>query len=172
MRKALFFLLLFLFVLGSLAHSKFSTEKQRIAKRLYLLSIGGSQRHHFPVVSSRQSRRDEHEVQRVHKVVLLAHCASRSNVAKRRKFLTTACQAYNRRYRMKYNVMIFNLEQPYSRRLRGIRVSRTIYYCGIPYHVWLFRSGSFENRGAPDAFNWCFRGHYRSCKNHITFSKR
>lgn len=61
-----------------------------------------------------------------------------------------------------YNVMVFNLSQPYD--ATGIRNTQKFFqqfdYDGIPYGVWIFKAGTFINNGDGGFINWAFEGRF------------
>lgn len=71
-----------------------------------------------------------------------------------------------------YNVMVFNLSQNYARRLHGLKYYRNVKYGSITYGVFVFRSGTFTNKGDGGWINWAFSGRFdRTGKDgkHVVF---
>ena len=74
-----------------------------------------------------------------------------------------------------YNVMVFNMSQPYDRNLQDVKFFKQANYQGVPYGIWIFRDGSFVNKGDGGFINWAFNGNFKRSGNQghtVTFSKR
>ena len=61
----------------------------------------------------------------------------------------------------KYNVMVFNLEQPYRQTLEGVELYKHAKWGGTTYGIWIFEKGTFTNRGDGGHINWGFQGNWR-----------
>ena len=71
--------------------------------------------------------------------------------------LETAFNGAKRRH----NVMVFNLNGGYDASgLQGVRDFHVYTYSGIPYGVWIFKSGTFVNQGDGGFINWAFEGRF------------
>gem|GEM_PF-3382020 len=74
----------------------------------------------------------------------------------------------------KYNVMVFNMSQPYERNLRDVKFFKQVNYQGVPYGVWIFTDGNFTNKGDGGFINWAFSGKFQRSGNQghtVTFQK-
>lgn len=67
--------------------------------------------------------------------------------------------AYSRA-RQRANVMVFNLNQNYRKRLNKA-VFKRFSCAGISYGLWVFRSGTFVNKGDGGYINWAFDGRWK-----------
>ncbi|QLE45904.1 stress protein (plasmid) [Nostoc sp. C052] len=75
----------------------------------------------------------------------------------------------------KYSVMVFNMSQPYDHNLKNVKFFKQTNYQGVPYGIWIFRDGSFVNKGDGGFINWAFNGNFKRSGNQghtVTFSKR
>lgn len=70
-----------------------------------------------------------------------------------------------KQYGSKYNYMIFNTAQGHSRSLKGVRRKNFFRCGGRKYQYWVFRSGSFTNKGNGGWVNWAFSGKYNRSGN-------
>jgi hypothetical protein len=61
----------------------------------------------------------------------------------------------------KYNVLVFNTSQPYENRLGGVQRAIPVNYAGVPYVVWIFKNGTFVNKGDGGYINWAFKGNFK-----------
>jgi hypothetical protein len=69
------------------------------------------------------------------------------------------CTGIIRDYQSKYpgyNVMVFYSENSYSSNLEGAKPTEHAICNGYGYYVWVFESGTFENKGSRGYSNWCF----------------
>jgi hypothetical protein len=76
--------------------------------------------------------------------------------------------------RGKYNVMVFNMSQPYNRNIRGVKFFKQANYQGVPYGIWIFEDGTFTNKGDGGFINWAFNGRFQRSGNQghtVTFQK-
>ena len=64
------------------------------------------------------------------------------------------------RFDQKYNVMVFNLNQDHWHDLEGGVHYESADYHGIPYGVWVFEGGKFQNKGEGGYINWAFEGDF------------
>eukprot|EP00168_Porphyra_purpurea_P009778 TRINITY_DN2399_c0_g1_i1.p1 TRINITY_DN2399_c0_g1~~TRINITY_DN2399_c0_g1_i1.p1 ORF type:complete len:181 (-),score=72.57 TRINITY_DN2399_c0_g1_i1:328-870(-) len=71
-----------------------------------------------------------------------------------------------------YNVMVFNRQVKYSARLKGIAYYKSFKYSGITYGIWVFRSGTWINRGDGGFINWAFIGKFKRSGKTVTFSRK
>lgn len=74
----------------------------------------------------------------------------------------------------KYNVMVFNMSQPYDRNINGIKFFKQTDYQGVPYGIWLFKDGTFTNKGDGGFINWAFNGRFKRSGHQghtVTFQK-
>lgn len=75
----------------------------------------------------------------------------------------------------KYNVMVFNLSQPYTEKLRGVQLVKSdAYYDNTQYGVWIFEDGEFINEGDGGYINWAFKGWFERTGDqghHVIFRK-
>ncbi|AIX08015.1 MULTISPECIES: hypothetical protein [Bacillus] len=71
-----------------------------------------------------------------------------------------------------YNVMVFNLNQEYQERFRGVKFYGSAVYDGITYGIWVFEDGSFDNNGDGSWINWAFKGWFDRDNKHVEFHKR
>lgn len=62
------------------------------------------------------------------------------------------------RFKEEYNVMVFNLNQDHWHDLEGVVHYESANYHGIPYGVWVFERGVFQNKGDGGYINWAFAG--------------
>lgn len=62
--------------------------------------------------------------------------------------------------RQRANVMVFNLNQNYRKRLNKV-VFRRFSCAGVSYGLWVFRSGTFINKGDGGYINWAFDGRWK-----------
>jgi len=69
----------------------------------------------------------------------------------------------------RYNVMVFNLNQEYKNRLRGVVFYGSTNYHGITFGIWAFQSGEFTNHGDGGWINWAFRGWFNRNDKHVVF---
>lgn len=76
----------------------------------------------------------------------------------------------------KYNVMVFNLEQPHSDgRLKGVQLYKSQKWGGTTYGIWVFERGTFINKGDGGYINWAFKGSFNRKGNQgkrVVFRKR
>jgi hypothetical protein len=75
----------------------------------------------------------------------------------------------------KYNVMVFNMSQSYDRRINGQQYFKQVNYQGVPYGIWIFKDGTFTNKGDGGFINWAFNGKFKRSGNQghtVKFSKR
>lgn len=77
-----------------------------------------------------------------------------------------------------YNVMVFNTDdQPFEEGLAGGPApgnqpyKTTAEYDGTTYTIWVFKEGTFINKGDGSSLNWAFAGFYDRDGNTITFRK-
>ena len=70
------------------------------------------------------------------------------------------------------NIMVFNTEQPYEQNFHNVAEEEFEDICGIPYKVWAFESGEFNNKGDGGFINWCFLGRFDRDGGRVKFSKR
>lgn len=70
-----------------------------------------------------------------------------------------------------YNVMVFNLAVDHSDRLRGVRFYGSAKYGDLIYGIWVFRSGTFENKGDGGFINWAFRGKFDRDEGKVEFRR-
>lgn len=63
-------------------------------------------------------------------------------------------------FKQKYNVMVFNLNQDHWYNLEGEVFYHSVYYGGIPYGIWVFEGGVFQNKGDGGFINWAFEGDF------------
>ncbi|MBP5977201.1 stress protein [Brasilonema sp. CT11] len=76
--------------------------------------------------------------------------------------------------RGKYNVMVFNMSQPYDRNINGVKFFKQANYQGVPYGIWIFEDGTFTNKGDGGFINWAFNGKFNRSGNQghvVTFQK-
>jgi hypothetical protein len=78
--------------------------------------------------------------------------------------------AYNSAGRQ-YNVMVFNLNQEYTDSLNNVKFYGSAVYNGITYGIWIFESGTFENKGDGGWINWAFQGCFNRNGGHVEFTK-
>lgn len=71
----------------------------------------------------------------------------------------------------RYNAMVFNLQQAHSDRLRGVKFYGSANYGNVIYGIWLFRSGTFRNKGDGGYINWAFRGCFSRYGGKVVFRK-
>ncbi|ALC81242.1 hypothetical protein [Bacillus gobiensis] len=69
----------------------------------------------------------------------------------------------------KYNVMVFNLNQEYDYQFNDVQFYGSAVYDGITYGIWVFKDGSFDNKGDGGWINWTFRGWFDRTDNHVDF---
>lgn len=55
----------------------------------------------------------------------------------------------------------FNLQLDSNSRLKNVQLYKEVLINGIPYAVWVFKSGTFVNKGDGGYINWAFRGRFR-----------
>ena len=84
-----------------------------------------------------------------------------------RNLMYTAFYASNQ----KYNVMVFNLAVGQEHSLTGVKAYASAVYDGIIYGVWVFESGTFENKGDGGWINWAFKGWFDRNGMHVSFRK-
>ncbi|MBF2016528.1 MAG: stress protein [Rivularia sp. T60_A2020_040] len=75
----------------------------------------------------------------------------------------------------KYNVMVFNLSQPYKNGLRGVQFYKSARYDNVQYGIWIFKDGQFINQGDGGYINWAFKGSFKRTGHqghHVKFRKR
>ncbi len=65
----------------------------------------------------------------------------------------------------KYNVMVFNLSQPYDRNIQGVKFFKQANYQGVPYGIWIYSDGTFTNKGDGGFINWAFNGRFQRTGN-------
>jgi len=73
--------------------------------------------------------------------------------------------------KQQYNVMVFNLSQEYKQQFRNVKYYDTANYQGITYGIWIFESGTFENKGDGGWINWAFSGWFERNDKYVTFTK-
>jgi hypothetical protein len=77
-------------------------------------------------------------------------------------------------YKQKYNVMVFNTSQNYDASgLQGVKKRLPANYQGVPYVVFIFKSGTFVNQGDGGFINWAFQGNWKRSGNQnktVTFT--
>lgn len=71
-----------------------------------------------------------------------------------RSLLGSAFEAFHQ----KYNVMVFDLTQPYTEQLEGVQLYATFVYKDLMFGVWVFEKGDFQNNGVGAFVNWAFKG--------------
>lgn len=71
----------------------------------------------------------------------------------------------------RFNVMVFNLSQPYDERFRGVQLYASANYSGVIYGIWVFEDGEFTNQGDGGWINWAFRGWFDRDGGHVVFRK-
>lgn len=59
------------------------------------------------------------------------------------------------------NVMVFNMSQPYERNISEIKFFKQANYQGVFYGIWIFKSGTFTNKGDGGFINWAFNGRFQ-----------
>lgn len=69
----------------------------------------------------------------------------------------------------RYNVMVFNLNVDHEERLSGVQFYGSVNYDGIIYGIWVFESGTFENKGDGGYINWAFRGWFERDGGYVKF---
>lgn len=163
MIKFLFNFVLLILALSSLAQPLLASG-EKTAKTFHRVSTDDSAPQNLNHIALPQSERGG--------VVERILCRTRLHDYGREKFTKATCGEFDRKYDSKYNVMVFNNEQPSAYNLRGVRENFVRTYCGIPYKVFVFRSGKFRNKGDGGFINWCFQGNFRRDGGLITFSKR
>lgn len=71
-----------------------------------------------------------------------------------------------------YNVMVFNLEQPYQDILKGVIHQRVLPYGRtMKYGIWVFEEGEFFNQGDGGDINWAFKGWFDRNGGHVKFKR-
>ena len=70
-----------------------------------------------------------------------------------------------------YNVMVFNLEQPFQDKLEGLIHQCVIPYGTMNYCVWVFAEGEFFNQGDGGDINWAFKGWFERNGGHVKFRR-
>ncbi len=77
-------------------------------------------------------------------------------------------------YKQRYNVMVFNTSQNYDASgLKGVIKRLATNYQGVPYVVFIFKSGTFVNQGDGGFINWAFQGNWKRSGNQnktVTFT--
>lgn len=92
----------------------------------------------------------------------------------RQGFVKGLMEQANYAARGKYNVMVFNMSQPYDRDIRGQKFFKQVNYQGVPYGIWIFEDGTFTNKGDGGYINWAFNGKFQRSGNQghtVTFQK-
>lgn len=69
----------------------------------------------------------------------------------------------------KYNVMVFNLDVDHDENLENVQLYGSSTYEGIIYGIWVFESGTFENKGDGGYINWAFRGWFERDGGFVSF---
>jgi hypothetical protein len=69
----------------------------------------------------------------------------------------------------RFNVMVFNLNQNYTDRFRGVVFYGSTTYNGITFGIWAFQSGEFTNHGDGGWINWAFRGWFNRNDKRVRF---
>ncbi|MGF1677391.1 MAG: hypothetical protein ACFCUV_27480 [Rivularia sp. (in: cyanobacteria)] len=72
-----------------------------------------------------------------------------------------ASEAAYSRVGQRANVMVFNLNQNYAKKFTGRPLFRRISCAGVTYGLWVFKSGTFQNRGDGGFINWTFQGNWK-----------
>jgi hypothetical protein len=70
-----------------------------------------------------------------------------------------------------YNLMVFNLGQKYEEKLNDIKFYATTKYGYITYGIWIFESGTFQNKGDGGWINWVFYGRFKRNDGFVRFFK-
>ena len=68
----------------------------------------------------------------------------------------------------RYNVMIFNQNEPYVANLQG-QVFAATTTNDVPYGVWIFESGDFTNNSDGGWINWGFSGSFERHAGYVVF---
>ena len=74
----------------------------------------------------------------------------------------------------KYNVMVFNLSQGYSKSLNGVNTYLSATYDSVVYGIWVFEDGEFINEGDWGYINWAFQGWFERTGHqghHVKFTR-
>jgi hypothetical protein len=79
--------------------------------------------------------------------------------------------AYYNIGKQKYHVMVFNLSQDHSSKLRGVKYYSSATYDSVTYGIWIFESGEFVNKGDGGWINWAFRGRFKRDRGYVKFHK-
>jgi hypothetical protein len=65
------------------------------------------------------------------------------------------------RHKGKYNVMVFNQSQNYTRSLKDVLYFVPIQHNKVNYGIWVFKEGTFTNKGDGSYKNWAFFGKFK-----------
>ena len=84
-------------------------------------------------------------------------------------FVKQVMEVAHARAKGRYNVLVFNTSQPYRQNLKGIQTAIPVNYAGVPYVVWIFKRGTFINKGDGGYINWAFRGRFRRGRKNPKF---
>jgi len=71
----------------------------------------------------------------------------------------------------RYHVMVFNLNQNYQERFKGVVFYGSAVYDGIHYGIWVFESGEFINQGDGGWINWAFIGRFDKNGGYVKFKQ-
>lgn len=69
-----------------------------------------------------------------------------------------------------HNVMVFNLNQEYSKSLNGLVFYGSAVYDGITFGIWGFYDGEFTNHGDGGWINWAFTGWFERFGGVVKFT--
>ncbi len=74
-------------------------------------------------------------------------------------------------YLPRHNVMVFNLNQEYTKSLNGLVFYGSATYSGIVFGIWGFRDGEFTNKGDGGWINWAFHGWFTRNGGYVKFGR-
>lgn len=71
----------------------------------------------------------------------------------------------------KYNVMVFNLNMGYEQSFQNVKLYASATHNGIIFGIWVFESGTFQNKGDGGYINWAFHGWFDRKDGNVSFRR-